>query len=73
MVQEDSLSSRSIFNGWVRGRREAGVNGDSRHEGGTRSFLDSPVLTADFEIEIWVVPREFKLSSHDGREFFAFF
>jgi hypothetical protein len=60
MVQEDSLSSCSNFNnGWVRGRREAGVNGDSRHEGGTRSFLEKSGLTAMFEIEIWVVPREF--------------
>ncbi|WP_441910415.1 hypothetical protein [Paenibacillus sp. MCAF9] len=28
---------------WVRERREAGVNGASRHAGGTRSFLEVTV------------------------------
>ncbi|WP_053376773.1 hypothetical protein [Paenibacillus sp. FJAT-27812] len=73
MVREDSFSSRSIFNGWVRGDAKLALTATAAMKAAHEAFSISPILPAVFEIEIWVVPREFKLSSHDGREFFAFF
>ncbi|RJE89922.1 hypothetical protein D3P07_06775 [Paenibacillus sp. 1011MAR3C5] len=63
----------------VRGRRKACVKGLPSADGlrsGSAACANLNRVVRQLEVcaaGIWVVPREYKLSSHVGREFFAFF
>lgn len=72
MVREDPLSSSGMQHGRVRLRRRAGVIGKPSKRTAHEAFTNERSERRAIVIGIWVVPRECILSSHDGREFFAF-